>query len=176
MYELLLRHWWVYVLRGAIATLFGIIALFWPELTVGILVFLFGIYVLIEGVLAAAAAFMNRDVQGWWVLLLEGIVGVGAGFCAFLWPGITAIILLIVIAIWAIVTGVLEIAAAVQLRRILPGEWVLGLIGGLSVLIGLILIANPAAGAVAVIWVIGIYAVVFGILLTYLGLKVKGLR
>jgi uncharacterized membrane protein HdeD (DUF308 family) len=109
-------------------------------------------------------------------LLLEGIVGIGAGFCAFLWPGITAIVLLIVIAIWAIVTGILEIAAAVQLRRILPGEWVLGLIGGLSVLIGLILIANPAAGAVAVIWVIGIYAIVFGILLTYLGFKVKGLR
>jgi len=99
-------------------------------------------------------------------------VGIGAGFCAFLWPGITAIILLILIAIWAIVTGILEIAAAVQLRRILPGEWVLGLIGGLSVLIGLILIANP----VAVVWVIGIYAVVFGILLTYLGFKVKGLR
>ena len=101
-------------------------------------------------------------------------MGIGAGFCAFLWPGITAIILLIVIAFWAIVTGILEISAAIQLRRILPGEWVLGLIGGLSVLIGLILIANPAAGAV--VWVIGIYAVVFGILLTYLGFKVKGLR
>ena len=176
MYDLLLRQWWVYVLRGIVAIAFGLVALIWPGLTLGILVFLFGIYALVEGALAAAAAISNRDVQGWWVLLFEGFVGIGAGFFAFLWPGITAIILLIIIALWAIVTGVLEVVAAIQLRRILTGEWVLGLIGLLSILIGVILIASPASGALAVVWVIGAYAVMFGVLLTYLGFKVKGLR
>lgn len=176
MYDLLLRHWWVYVLRGILAIAFGFLAILWPELTLGILIFLFGIYVLVEGALAMAAAVSNRHVQGWWVLLLEGVAGLGAGFFAFLWPGITAIILLIIIALWAIVTGVLEIMAAVQLRRILPGEWALGLIGVLSVLIGVILIASPSSGALAVVWVIGIYALLFGGLLTHLGFKVKSLR
>jgi uncharacterized membrane protein HdeD (DUF308 family) len=106
-------------------------------------------------------------------LLLEGIASIAIGCIAFIWPGITAVVLLIFIALWAIFTGLLEIGAAVQLRKEMQGEWVLALIGILSILIGIILIINPGAGALAVVWLIGIYAIIFGGLLTFLGLKFR---
>ena len=174
MLTIISKDWRIYVLRGILAVVFGLLALAWPGLTIEVLVVLFGIYAIFEGVLALSAAFRHRQRPIWWVLLLEGLAGIVVGVFAFIWPGLTAVILLIFIAIWAILTGILEIAAAIQLRRQLKGEWALGLTGVLSILIGLLLLSNPGAGALAVVWLIGIYAVLFGVLLVILGFKVKG--
>jgi uncharacterized membrane protein HdeD (DUF308 family) len=118
-------------------------------------------------------AFAHRWEKYWWVLLLEGLAGIGVGLFVFIWPALTAVALLIFIALWAILTGVLEIAAALQLRKEMVGEWVLALAGVFSILIGILLISNPGPGAVAVIWLIGIYAILFGALLAYLGMKAR---
>jgi len=173
MLTLIAQNWWLHVLRGFLAAVFGIMALVWPGLTLGVLVILFGVYVLLEGILALAAAFKHRMEKSWWLLLVEGIAGIVAGIFAFIWPGLTAMVLLIFIALWAILTGIFEIGAAVQLRKEMKGEWVLGAAGIISILIGILLIANPGAGALAVVWLIGIYAIVFGVLLIYLGFKAR---
>jgi uncharacterized membrane protein HdeD (DUF308 family) len=163
----LARHWWVMALRGLAAVLFGILAFVWPGMTLAVLVLLFGAYALVDGVLAIVAA-IRGDVQHRITLLLEGIVGVLAGLAAFVLPGVTALVLLYIIAFWAIVTGVLEIVAAIRVRRAIANE--LGLIigGVLSVLFGIVLIVAPGAGALAVVYLIGAYAIIFGV--TLLGL------
>lgn len=176
MFDLIAKYWWTFVVRGLLAFAFGLIALVWPGITLIVLVALFGIYVIIEGVLSVIAAFNNRWVRSWWVLLLEGLAGIVIGCVAFTWPGLTAVVLLVFIAIWAIFTGLLEIGAAIQLRKEIQGEWILALTGVLSILIGLILLINPGTGALAVVWLIGIYALLFGGLLTFLGLKVRKLH
>lgn len=173
MLDLLAKYWWTFLIRGLLAIAFGIIALVWPGITLMVLVVLFGIYVIVEGIFSIVAAFSNRAVHSWWVLLLEGLASLVIGGIAFIWPGITAVALLIFIAIWAIFTGLLEIGAAVQLRKEIQGEWILALTGILSILIGIILIVNPGAGALAVVWLIGVYAIIFGGLLTFLGLKFR---
>lgn len=173
MINIVARNWSIFVFRGILAIAFGLLAMLWPGLTIGVLIILFGVYVLFEGVLALSAAFRHRDRKWWWVLLLEGIAGIIVGLFAFIWPGVTAVVLLVFIAVWAILTGILEIAAAVQLRKQLKGEWALGLTGVLSILIGFILVANPGAGAVALVWLIGIYAILFGVLLITLGFRAK---
>lgn len=172
MLILIHRNWRLYVLRGVLAILFGLAALFWPGMTLGVLVILFGAYVTLEGILAIVAA-LQHGIRDSWLVFLEGIAGVVVGLITFFWPAVTAVALLVLIAVWAIVTGILEIAAAVQLRREIVGEWVLIMTGGLSILIGILLIANPGAGILAVIVLIGVYAMLFGALLIYLGVKVR---
>ena len=173
MIRVIARHWWVHVLRGVLAILFGLAALLWPGITLGILVILFGAYILVEGLLAFASAFQSRAEPGWWLLLLEGLAGVIIAVCAFAWPVLTAHVLLILIALWALITGILELVAAYRLRKDIQGEWVLAVGGILSLLIGLFILANPAAGALAVVWAIGLYAILFGVLMVYLGVKVR---
>ena len=164
MVDELARHWWVMALRGLVAIVFGILAFVWPGMTLAVLVVLFGAYALVDGVLDIIVAFRGEAAHRM-MLLVEGIVGVLAGLAAFVWPGLTALVLLYIIALWAIVTGVLEIVAAIRLRRAIRNE--LGMIigGVLSVLFGLVLLAAPGAGALAVVFIIGVYAVVFGIAL-----------
>ena len=164
------ENWWLYVLRGILALAFGLIALIWPGLTLQILVMLFGIYVIIEGALALVTAFRRPEENARWLLLFEGVIGILAGVFTFSWPAITTLILLVFISAWAIVTGVIEIIAAVQLRKEIKGEWILGLTGIVSILIGLSLIITPVAGTLALVWLIGIYALIFGALLIALGL------
>lgn len=174
MLTVIAENWWVYVLRGALAVLFGLMALVWPGLTLDLLILVFGLYAIIEGILGVIAAFLRRQPGNyWWLLLVEGLAGMVIGVFALVWPALTAAILLVFIAIWAILTGVIEIAAAIQLRKHINGEWVLGMAGLLSVLIGLLLITNPSSGALAVVWLIGFYALIFGGLLIFLGRKVK---
>ncbi|HEX8967837.1 MAG TPA: HdeD family acid-resistance protein [Chloroflexota bacterium] len=163
----LARHWWVIALRGVAAILFGVLAFAWPGITLAVLVFLFGFYALVDGVLNIIAA-LRGDSHHRWALLLEGVVSVLAGLAAFVWPGLTALVLLYIIAFWAIVTGILEIVAAVRLRRAITNEVALIIGGILSVLFGIVLLVAPGAGALAVVVLIGIYAVIFG--LTLLGL------
>jgi len=173
--QLIARRWWSIVLRGVCAILFGLMAWFWPGATLGALVFLWGCYAFADGVLALAGAFSGVSETPWWALVLGGLVSLGAAAAAFFYPGLTAVTLLYLIAFWAIGTGALEIVAAIQLRRVIDGEFWLGLAGAVSILFGAILIVRPGAGALAVAWMIGTYAVGFGVLLVVLGLRVKGL-
>jgi uncharacterized membrane protein HdeD (DUF308 family) len=176
MLSVIARNWWLIVLRGVCAIVFGLLAWVWPGVTLATLILLWGAYAFADGVLAFAAAFSGRADAPWWALTLEGIVGILAAAAAFLYPGITAIILLYVIALWAIVTGAIEIVAAIQLRKEIEGELWLGLAGVGSLLFGFLLIARPGLGALAVVWMIGFYAVIFGVLLVALGFRVKALR
>lgn len=170
------RSWWSLVLRGIAAILFGILAFVWPAITLTALVFLWGAYALVDGVFAIAAGVKTYgENRRWWVLLLEGVLSVIAGVVAFVIPGITALVLLMLIAAWAIVTGVFEIAAAIQLRKEIKGEWLLALAGIASILFGVVLFINPGPGAIALVWLIGAYAIVFGILLIALGFRLRSM-
>ncbi len=168
------RHWWLLVLRGLAAVLFGVLAFIWPNLALASLVLLFGAYALVDGVLTIIAAFRRTDTdRHWWVLLLEGVVGILAGVAAFVWPGLTALALLYLIAAWAIITGIFEIIAAVRLREEIEGEFWLGLGGLLSLIFGILLVLMPGPGALAVVWLIAGYAIAFGVLLVILGFRVR---
>ena len=167
------RNWWLLVLRGICAIVFGVLAFTWPGMTLGALVMLFGAYAFADGIIAFVAAFSNSSGTPWWILALAGLVSIGAGSITFLYPGITALVLLVLIAMWALITGVIELAAAIQLRKEIEGELWLGLAGVASVIFGAVLIARPAIGALAVVWMIGAYSILFGVLLVALGLKVK---
>jgi len=169
----LARHWWVIALRGLAAVVFGVLAFAWPGMTLAVLVLFFGAYALVDGILAIVAALRggtdHRLFMG-----LEGVVGVLAGLVAFAFPGLTALVLLYIIAIWAVLTGVLEVVAAVRLRRAITNEWGLIIGGILSVLFGIVLIVAPGAGALAVVFLIGAYAVLFGVTLLMLSWRLRG--
>jgi uncharacterized membrane protein HdeD (DUF308 family) len=170
------RHWWMVALRGLIAVLFGVAALIWPSIALEVLVLLFGAFALLDGIIAIIVAIQSRPIfTDWWVWLLEGAAGLGAGVAAFVWPGLTERVLLYVIAAWAIITGVFEIIAAIGLREILERVWLLVLDGILSVILGLLLVIRPAAGALALTWVIGLYAIIAGLLLFVLAFELRKL-
>jgi len=174
MVIVLARNWWALALRGLFAILFGIAAFAWPGITLGALVLLYGAYALVDGVFAIAAAVVGRtDGMPWWALVLEGVAGIAVGIMTFAWPGITALVLLYLIAAWAVVTGIFEIVAAVRLRKEIQGEWLLALSGILSVLFGFALVFNPLAGALAVVWLIGAYAIAFGVLMIALAFRLR---
>ncbi len=173
--ELLRRYWWVLLLRGIVAILFGVLAFAWPGITLASLVLLFGAYALVDGVFALIGAIRGGGREPWWLLVLEGLVGIGVGVLTIFAPGVTALALLFYIAIWAIATGVLEIAGAVALRKEIEGEWLMVLSGLASVVFGALLVARPGAGALAVLWLIGAYAIAFGVLLVLLSFKARKL-
>lgn len=168
------RQWGWVALRGLVAVLFGLLALFLPGITLAALVLVWGAYALVDGVFALIAGWRIRD-QGkpLWPLVLVGITGLAAGIVTFLWPGVTALVLLYIIAFWAIVAGVFQIAAAIRFRKEIQNEWLHGLSGLVSLLFGVMLVIQPGAGALALVWVIGLYAVFFGILLLVLALRLK---
>jgi uncharacterized membrane protein HdeD (DUF308 family) len=169
------RNWWAVSLRGLAGILFGIITFFAPGISLAALVLLFGAYAFADGVLATITAIRRRGADRWWLLLFNGLVGIAAGILTLLWPGITALALLYVIAAWALVTGVLEIAAAIRLRKAITGEWLLALSGVLSIALGVMLVLWPGTGALAIVIWIGAYALVFGVLLLALGLRLRAL-
>src|ERR671921_1059528 len=169
------RNWWLLALRGLAAMVFGVLAFVWPGITLWALVLLFGAYMLVDGIFAIVAAVRaaGREAR-WWLLLIEGVLGVLAGLVAALWPGLSALALLYFIAAWAIVTGIFEIVGAIRLRREIEGEWALILGGALSVLFGVLLIVIPApAGILSLVWLIGAYAVAFGVLLLILAFRLR---
>lgn len=168
-------HWWAMALRGAVAILFGIAAFLRPGLALEALILLFGAYALVDGVFAIVGVFGGtRMGTPRWLLFLEGVVSILAGLIAFFLPGLTAIALLYLIAAWAIITGIAEVATAIRLRQEIQGEWALILGGVLSVLFGLILAVLPAVGILSLIWLIGAYAVAFGVLLVIAGFRARG--
>jgi uncharacterized membrane protein HdeD (DUF308 family) len=174
MLIVLTRNWWTLAIRGLAAIVFGILAIVWPGITLTTLVLLFGVYVIIDGFFAAVGA-LNAAARHrrWWTLLLEGMLGITAGILTLFLPGITALFLLYLIAFWAIVTGGFEIGTAIRLRKEIRGEWLMALSGIASLLFGLILLLNPGAGALALIWLIGAYAIAFGSLMLALALRLR---
>jgi uncharacterized membrane protein HdeD (DUF308 family) len=173
----LARNWWAIALRGVAAVVFGILTLVLPVLSLAALVLLYGAYVVVEGLFNVAAAIVGRQAERpRWVLLVEGLVSIAAGVITFVFPTLTAVALLYVIAAWAVVTGALEIAAAVRLRRRVRGEWALLMSGVLSVIFGVLLAIFPGAGALALALWIGAYAVVFGALLVALAFRLRAWR
>lgn len=177
MLQAIVRNWWVLLVRGLAAILFGILAFVWPGITLLVLILLFAAYALVDGVSAIALAVAGRSAdRSWWEMLLVGILGVAAGVIAFMWPGVTAAALLILIAAWAIARGIFEIAAAVKLRKVLEHEWLLIVAGVLSVLFGIALLVWPAAGALTVVWLIGIYAILFGVVAVAESLRLHSIK
>jgi len=175
MLALYARTWWVVGLRGLLSIIFGVLALVWPEIAVEALVLLFGAYVLVDGIFAIASAIKGRrEYAQWWLVLLEGIAGIAFGVIAIGWPRITTVVLLLLIAGWAIATGILQIVAAILLRKELRGEWLLILSGILSLVLGVLLAIQPQAGAIALVWLIGAYAILFGVLLIALAFRLRG--
>jgi len=168
------RNWWLMLLRGFVAIGFGILIFAKPQISLQVLVYLFGAYVLIDGILGTSVAIQARkELDSWGVLLFWGLVGIAVGVLAFWKPDATALALLFYIALWAIAVGVLEIAAAVRLREIVKNEWFLILAGLLSVAFGVWLIARPEAGALAVLWALGAYAIVYGALVVFFAFKIR---
>ena len=168
------QAWWMPLLRGLAAVIFGVMAFIWPGLTVATLVLLFGAFTLVDGVSAAIGAVMNRKVDRyWWLVLLLGAFSILAGIAALVWPDLTALLLLYMIAVRALATGILDIITATQLRKEIEGEWLLVLVGLGSVLFGLFAFFWPSAGALAIIWVIAIYAIIVGVILLVLAFRVR---
>ena len=172
----LARAWHWIVLRGVFALLFGIFAFIWPGITLAALVLVWGAYAIADGVMALIAAFtMHEEGKPMASLIVVGILGIAAGVVTFIWPGMTALVLLLFIASWAVLMGIFEIAAAIRLRKHIENEWLLALSGLVSIVFGVLLFLQPGAGALAVIWLIGSFAIFFGIVLIALGIRLKGL-
>ncbi len=177
MIETLKRHWWVPVIRGIAAVVFGILAFAYPGLTIATLVLFFGAWVLIDGIFRVVGAIGHRASDsdwGWHIVI--GIVGIIVGLLTFHAPQITALALIIYIAAWALMIGATEIAFAIKLRREVKGEWLLILMGLASIIFAILLLWNPVAGAAAVIWLIAWYAIVLGILAIFFGFRLKSLK
>ena len=167
------RTWWLMALRGLAAVIFGVLAFAWPGLTLLTLVMLFGAYAIVNGVLALIQTFnapADKRVNG---LATEALISVLAGVFAFLMPGITALTLLVLIALWAIVNGIVEIVSAIRLRKVIAHEWLLVSAGVLSVVFGAVLLLRPGVGAVALVWWIGAFAIVFGGVLITLAFRMR---
>ena len=171
------QNWWLVVLRGVLAILFGVSAIIWPGITLLTLIVIFGVYALVDGLLAIWTGISRtRESSRWWTFLVEGLLSIGAGLVALIWPDLATLVLIYMIAFWAIFTGVLEIVAAIRLRHEITNEWFLALGGVLSVGLGILLFLQPAAGGLAIIWMIAGYALVFGILLVILGIRLRSWR
>lgn len=171
---ILAANWWALALRGLLGIALGVFMLAMPAAAFAALVLVFGAYVLLDGVFGVIVAVRGaHGDRSWWALLLGGLAGIVAGLGAFLLPALTALVLLYVIAFWAVITGVLEITAAVRLREQLRHEWLLGLSGGLSILFGVLVLIAPAAGALAVVLVIAVYALLSGLILLALGVRLR---
>jgi uncharacterized membrane protein HdeD (DUF308 family) len=165
------RHWWLILVRGLAAIAFGILCFVWPAISLLVLVLLYGAYAIVDGISAIVWGARSR----WWLMIAVGVVSVLAGLIAFFWPGLTALALVYLIAAWAIVHGVSEIAAALRLRREIHNEWMLIAGGVISIAFGVLIASSPGAGALSLVWLIGSFAVIFGILEVALAVRLRSL-
>jgi uncharacterized membrane protein HdeD (DUF308 family) len=168
------RNWWALLVRGIAAVVFGVLAFAWPLATIAALVIIFGAYAFVDGAFAIVAAVRAaRSHERWWPFLLEGIVGIAIAAIAYFEPHATAVVLYYTIAAWAFLTGILELAAAIQLRKQIANELWLILGGIFSLLFGVLMIWRPVSGALAIVWVIGAYAIMFGIAMIGLSFRLR---
>jgi uncharacterized membrane protein HdeD (DUF308 family) len=175
MLEYMARNWGVILARGIVAVLLGVAVLVWPSAAATTLVYLWGAYAVADGVMSLIMAFQSWPaMSNRWIMGLQGVVGIVAGIIAFVWPGMTAVALIYVVAFWAIFIGILEVIAAVELRKELTGEFWLGLSGVLSVVFGVLLFIYPSSGLLSLMWLLGIYAIVDGVSRIVLSLQLRG--
>jgi uncharacterized membrane protein HdeD (DUF308 family) len=172
MLHTLARNWWALALRGLIAMLFGLLTFFLPGITLVTLVLMFGAYALVDGIVNVIAFIRVASHQ--WALLIEGVIGVVAGILTFMWPAITALVLLYLVAFWAVFTGVFEIIAGIRLRKAIANEWMLLVVGALSLVFGILILFAPGVGELAIVLWIGAYAFLFGISLLALAFRLRG--
>ena len=174
MLHALADRWWLLLLRGIAAILFGVLAFIWPGLTLVTLVLMFGAFALVDGAIVLGAAFSGaaKPMPSWW-LVLVGLLGIAAGIVTFLWPGMSAILLILFIGAWAVAHGIFEIVGAIQLRKEIENEWALILGGIISVIFGIIVLIAPGAGALALVWWIAIYSIVFGVMFVAFALRLR---
>lgn len=172
--QVLSANWWLLLLRGVIAVIFGVLTFIWPGLSLLTLVFLFGIYAFLDGIFSLVAAVMGRHKSTplWW-LIVSGLVSLAAGIVTFMFPQVTALVLVIFIGAWALVRGIFEIVGAIRLRKEIDNEWLLIAIGVLSVIFGIAILVSPGAGALALVWVIGAYAIIFGLPMIWLAFRLR---
>ena len=172
----LARHWWVFLVRGLVAIAFALVAFFYPVATLYTFILFYAVFSIVDGLFALVSAVRGQEGMGarWW-LALVGVLGVVAGIAAYLWPGLTALALLTLIGIWALVYGVVEIIGAIRLRKEIDNEWLLLSHGILAALFGLVFLVRPGAGALALIWLIASFALASGVVLIILSLRLKGL-
>lgn len=175
MLSVLARNWWMVALRGVAAILFGIVAVVWPDITVGVLVAFFGAWAIVDGSFSVAESLAGPRSERWWYLF-GGVASIAIGIAAWVWPGLTALTLLYIIASWAVIVGTFQIAAAVAFREWLTEEWLLILSGVVSILFGIVLFAFPGEGAIALVTTIGIFSVILGGSLIGLALRLRSLN
>ena len=168
------RNWWVPVLRGVLGILFGFLVFAYPRTTVEVFVYLFGAYALLDGIVALALSFDVSRGRGW--VLLSGIAGIAAGILTFMYPSTTAVALVYIVAAWAVVTGAFEIAGAFEWRQVVSDTWMLGLAGVLSIILGVLLFSAPGAGLIAWAYLIGAYAIIYGVLYIATGIRLKSFQ
>lgn len=172
--DLLSENWWMVLIRGGAALIFGLLTWFYPFISILIMVMFFGVYALIDGVLGVVIAINGRRThQDWWLMLIWGMVSILAGIMIFFVPGITWLVLITFMAIWSLVSGILQIIAAIRLRKSIRGEGWMIVAGMLSVLVGIILFVNPVQGGIALTWVIGVYAALFGVMNIALAFRLR---
>jgi uncharacterized membrane protein HdeD (DUF308 family) len=177
MFPILSRNWWAVALRGVIAVIFGVLALAKPDITLEALVYTFGFFAIVDGTFSFIGGLsMIGSGAPWGGPVFGGLAGIGVGIVTFFWPGITALGLLYLIAFWAIFTGLMELTAAVQFRKEATHPVMLGIAGVLSVLFGVLLVIFPGSGALSVVWLIGVYAITFGITFIVLGFRLRGVE
>ncbi|KRW94883.1 HdeD family acid-resistance protein [Paracoccus sp. MKU1] len=170
-------HWWVPLLRGIAAILFGLLALIWPGLTVYALLLVFGAYAIFDGAMAIVTAFRRKSSDDrWWAWALDGALSLLIGLMALFWPEATALAFIIWMAAWGVVAGVFRIIAAIRLRDEIEGEWALGLSGLLLMAWGVLLALVPAAGLLSIAWLIGLFALLIGVVMIVLALRLRGLK
>jgi len=168
------KEWGWIALRGVAALIFGVLALIWPLLTIVLLAVMWGAFMFADGVFSLMASWdLHKKGVRWWPYLLYGLLGLATGVLTLLWPGITAFILLYIIAFWALIGGIAQITAAIRLRKEIVDEWALILTGVISVLFGLLVLFRPLPGVVAIAWMVGIYAIISGVLSLMLAIKVR---
>jgi uncharacterized membrane protein HdeD (DUF308 family) len=174
MLEVLTRYWWALIARGVIAVALGVMVWAWPAITVDALIIVFGIYAFADGIfllVKAIGGWKARDDR--WLLLFEGLMGIGIGVITFFAPGVTAIGLLFYIAAWSLTTGILEIVGAVRLRKDMEREVLWILTGIVSIVFAVLLMIFPGAGILGLVWLLGVYAIAFGVLLIALGIRFR---
>ncbi len=172
----LAKHWWAILIRGIVAIIFAFLAFLATGLTLNLLIIFLGIYLLLDGLFAVIGSLMATNHKNWWILLLEGLVSIIAGIFVFALPATTLIILVYLVAIWAIITGIFEFLASLMASWAAPGKIFIGVSGVLSVILGIVIFIYPLFTITAAIWLIGIYALLIGLSLVFFSLKLKSLK
>lgn len=174
MQTMISNKWWTLVLRGGLAILLGILAFIWPTNTVKALFIMVGLFLILDGAITAGFSLSHRErVSAWWIFMLEGIAGLMIGLFALLRPETAGVVLVVLVGVWALLTGILEIFAGIRLSASLPGEWLLTAGGVLSVIFGLIMIIIPSTALIVLLWLVAVYFILFGAVLVILGFRAR---